>query len=144
MDFAKLMSAHIKKGKESASPSESSDKKYLKRSEVEAQRQAAYRADQDAAESARQEKLALKRKADEEEAAKEEERREKRRRLAEESKRRREEEAEEEERQRRKRLGLPDLVPKPAKDEDEGTPVPEHEDMPEEELLAKLRALDEP
>lgn len=142
MDFAKLMSAHIKKGKESAPPSEP-DKKYLKRSEVEAQRQAAYRAEQEAAEKARQERLSQKRKAEEEEAAREEQRREKRRRLAEESRRRREEEEEEEERRRRKRLGLPDLPPK-KEGEDEGTPVPEEEDIPDEELVAKLRALHEP
>ncbi|KAJ4292025.1 mtDNA inheritance, partitioning of the mitochondrial organelle [Kalmusia sp. IMI 367209] len=144
MDFAKLMSAQIKKGKDSARPAESSDKKFFKRSELEAQRQAAYQAEQEAAEKARQEKLARKRKAEEEETAKEEERREKRRKLAEESKRRREEEAEEEERRRRKRLGLPDLPPKKAEGEDEGTPVPEDEDIDEDELLAKLRALDEP
>lgn len=143
MDFAKLMSAHIKKGKESVSSADSSDKKYLKRSEIEAQRQANYRAEQEAAENARQEKLALKRKAEEEEEAKEEERREKRRRLAEESRRRREEEEEEQERQRRKRLGLPDLPPK-KNEEDEGTPVPEDEDIAEEDLVAKLRALHEP
>lgn len=144
MDFAKLMSAHIKKGKEAAAPSESGEKKFLKRSEIEAQRQAAYRAEQEAAEKARQDKLSQKRKAEEDEAAKEEERREKRQKFAEESKRRREEEADEEERRRRKRLGLPDLPPRKRDGEDEGTPVPEDEDVPEEELVAKLRALDEP
>jgi hypothetical protein len=144
MDFAKLMSAHIKKGKQSAPSAETSDKKYLKRSEVEAQRQAAYRAEQEAAEKARQDRISKKRKAEEDEAAREEERKEKRRRLAEESRRRREEEEEEEEMRRRKRLGLPDLPPKKKEGEDEGTPVPEDEDMAEEELVAKLRALDEP
>lgn len=143
MDFAKLMSAHIKKSKESAPP-ESTEKKYLKRSEIEAQRQAAYRAEQEAAEKARQERLEKKRKAEEDEAAKEAERQEKRRRLAEESKRKREEEEEEEERRRRRRLGLPDLPPKKKEGEDEGTPVPEDEDIEEAELVAKLRALDEP
>lgn len=143
MDFAKLMSAQINKAKASAQPSDA-DKKYLKRSEVEAQRQAAYHAEQKAAEDARRERLGKKRKAEEEEAAKEEERREKRRRLAEESKRRREEEEEEEERKRRKRLGLPDLPPKKKDGEDEGTPVPEEEDIPEEELVQKLRNLEEP
>jgi pre-mRNA-splicing factor 18 len=143
MDFAKLMSAQIKKGKESASPGPSSDKKYLKRSEIEAQRQAAYRAEQEAAEEARREKLNRKRKAEEEEAEREAERQEKRRRLAEESRRIREEEEEAEERKRRKRLGLPDLPPK-EKDGEEGTPVPEEEDIPEEELTEKFRALNEP
>ena len=55
MDFAKLMSAQIKKGKESAS-STSGGPKYLKRSEIEAQRQAAYRAEQEAEEKARQDR----------------------------------------------------------------------------------------
>lgn len=141
MDFAKLMSAHIAKSKEKA-PAEP-EKKYLKRSELEAQRQAQYLAEQEAAEKARQEKLAKKRKAEEDELQREEERREKRRRLAEESRRRREAEEEEEERRRRKRLGLPELPPK-NRSEDEGTPVPENEDIPDEELVQKLRALGEP
>ena len=112
MDFAKLMSAHIKKGKDTASPAESTEKKYLKRSEIEAQRQAAYVAEQEAAEKARRERLEKKRKAEEDEAEREAERREKRMRMAEESRRIREEEEEAEERQRRRRLGLPDLPPK--------------------------------
>ncbi|KAF1837374.1 hypothetical protein BDW02DRAFT_595532 [Decorospora gaudefroyi] len=144
MDFAKLMSAHIKKGKETASPAESTEKKYLKRSEIEAQRQAAYAAEQEAAERARRERLERKRKAEEDEAEREAERQEKRMRMAEESRRMREEEEEAEERKRRKRLGLPDLPPKKKDGEDEGTPVPEDEDMDNEELVAKLRALDEP
>lgn len=141
MDFAKLMSAQIKKSKESAPP-DTSNKKYLKRSELEAQRQAAYLAEQKAAEEARQERANRKRKAEEDEAEKEAERKEKRRRFAEESRQRREEEELEEERRRRKRLGLPDLPP-PKKD-DEGTPVPENEDIEDAELVRKLRALDEP
>jgi flagellar biosynthesis GTPase FlhF len=144
MDFAKLMSAQIKKGKESAVPTTSSDKKYLKRSEIEAQRQAAYQAEQETAERERQERSARKRKAEEEEADKEEERREKRRRFAEESKRIREEEEDAEERIRRKRLGLPDLPPRKKDGEEDDTPVPEEEDVGDEDLVAKLRALDEP
>ena len=144
MDFAKLMSAHIKKGKDTASPAESTEKKYLKRSEIEAQRQAAYVAEQEAAEKARRERLEKKRKAEEDEAEREAERREKRMRMAEESRRIREEEEEAEERQRRRRLGLPDLPPKNKEGEGDGTPVPEEEDIEDEELVAKLRALDEP
>ncbi|KAH7066651.1 potassium channel regulatory factor [Paraphoma chrysanthemicola] len=143
MDFAKLMSAQIKKGKDAAAPSEP-NKKYLKRSEIEAQRQAAYQAEQDAAERARREKSERKRKAEEDEADREEERKEKRRRFAEESRRIREEEEEAEEQRRRKRLGLPDLPPKKKEGEDDGTPVPEDEDIQDEELVEKLRALDEP
>ncbi|KAJ4985748.1 pre-mRNA-splicing factor [Stagonosporopsis vannaccii] len=143
MDFAKLMAAQINKGKQSASPASSGERKYLKRSEVEAQRQAAYRAEQEAEEKARQEWLQKKRKVEEEDAEREAERQEKRRRLAEESRRIREEEEETEERRRRKRLGLPDL-PTRQKDSEQGTPVPEAEDIPDEELIEKLRALNEP
>ncbi|KAH7401230.1 potassium channel regulatory factor [Pyrenochaeta sp. MPI-SDFR-AT-0127] len=143
MDFAKLMSAHIKKGKDTAS-TDSNDKKYLKRSEIEAQRQAAYSAEQEAAERARRERLANKRKAEEDEAEREAERREKRLRLAEESRRRREEEEDAEEQRRRKRLGLPDLPPKKKEGEDEDTSIPEDEDIADDELVVKLRALDEP
>jgi hypothetical protein len=144
MDFAKLMSAHIKKGKETTATTEPTGNKYLKRSEVEAQRQAAYRAEQEAEENARQERLQKKRKAEEEEEAKELERREKRQKLAEESKRIREAEEEAEERKRRQRLGLPDLPPKAKDGDNDGTPTPEAEDIPEDELVAKLRALNEP
>lgn len=144
MDFAKLMSAQIKKGKEAATPPTSNDKKYLKRSEIEAQRQAAYEAEQEAAERLRREKLERKRKAEEDEAEREEERREKRRRLAEESRRLREEEEDAEERKRRKRLGLQDLPPRKKEGEEDGTPVPEDEDIEDKELVAKLRALQEP
>lgn len=144
MDFAKLMSAQIKKGKESGVSSTSNEKKYLKRSEIEAQRQAEYQAEQEAAERSRRERSDRKRKAEEEEAEREEERREKRRRLAEESRRLREQEDEAEERRRRKRLGLPDLPPTQKRGDEDGTPVPEEEDIEEDELIAKLRALEEP
>jgi pre-mRNA-splicing factor 18 len=143
MDFKNLLAAQISKAKASAPPPDA-EKKYIKRSELEAQRQAAYLAEQEAAEKARIERLEKKRKAEEEEAEKEAQRREKRRRLAEESRRRREEAELEEERRRRKRLGLPDLPPKKKEGEDEGTPVPEEEDIAEEELVQKLRALGEP
>ncbi|KAK7525857.1 tubulin domain-containing protein [Phyllosticta citriasiana] len=145
MDFAKLMSAQIEKGKSKTPPNAAADenKKYLKRSEIEAQRQAAYLAEQKAAEQARLEKLEKKRKLEEEEAEREHERQEKKRRLAEHSRKLREEEEEAEERARRKRLGLPDLPPKKS-DMDE-TPQPEgEEDISEEELIERLRKLAEP
>ncbi|KAH8731653.1 tubulin domain-containing protein [Phaeosphaeriaceae sp. PMI808] len=126
MDFAKLMSAQIKKGKESAPSTTSSNKKYAKRSELEAQRQTIYQAEQEAIEKARHEKLARKRKAEEEEAERDQERQEKRRQMAEESRRIREEEEEGEIRG------------------DNGTPIPEEEDLDDKELISKLRALDEP
>jgi hypothetical protein len=142
MDFAKLMSAQINKGKASAAAPASNEKRYLKRSEIEAQRQATYQAEQDAAERSRREKSERKRKAEEDEAEKEEERREKRARLAEDSRRIREEEDEAEENKRRRRIGLPDL-PKKKDVGDDDTPAPE-DDIEDEELVAKLRALDEP
>lgn len=144
MDFAKLMSAHIKKGKDTSAPTEANEKKYLKRSEIEAQRQAQYVAEQEAAEEARRERLEMKRKAEEDEADREVERREKRQRLAEESRRIREEEEDAEERKRRKRLGLPDLPPRKTEGDEKDATIPEEEDINEEELVAKLRALDEP
>lgn len=141
MDFAKLMSAQIAKSKTQA-PAEPSEK-YLKRSEIEAARQAAYEAEQNAIEAARITKLEKKRKFEEEEAKREAERKEKRRRLAEESRLRREAEEQEEEQKRRKRLGLPELPPKVK--EGEGTPLPDgEEDIEDEELVKKLRVLDEP
>jgi hypothetical protein len=142
MDFKSLMAAQINKAKSSAPPTAQTDKKFLKRSEVEAQRQAAYAAEQKAAEESRLERLNKKRKAEDDEAAREAERREKRQRLAVESKRRREEEEEEEERRRRKRLGLPDLPPKIEAGSEGGASGAD--DIPEDELIQKLRALEEP
>lgn len=146
MDFASLMSAQISKSKSPTSdtPSSSSQaSKYLKRSELEAQRQAAYVAEQARLEKEREERLAKKRKLEEEETERDRARDEKKRRLAEESRKKREEEEARQERLRRKRLGLPEL---PATGEGkEGTPLEEgEEDIVEDELLAKLRVLDEP
>lgn len=131
------MTKEISKKRPSDSPAEPT-KKYQKRSDIEAERKAAYLAEQRAIEEAREAKLAAKRKA--EEAAEEEKARleEKRARLAAESKRRREEEAKEEERKRRKRLGLPELVDKVEEEE-----VVE-DDVPDDELIEKLRDMGEP
>jgi pre-mRNA-splicing factor 18 len=148
MDFASLMSAQISKSKSTSPPSDAqspsaSTSKYLKRSELEAQRQAAYVAEQARLDKEREERLAKKRKLEEEEADRDRAREEKKRRLAEESRRRREEEEARQERMRRKRLGLPEL---PGRDgSKEGTPLEDgEEDIVEEELLTKLRALGEP
>jgi pre-mRNA-splicing factor 18 len=148
MDFASLMAAQISKSKSTSPPSDAqppsaSTSKYLKRSELEAQRQVAYAAEQARLEKEREERLAKKRKLEEDEAERDRAREEKKRRLAEESKRRREEEEARQERLRRKRLGLPEL---PVRDgTKEGTPLEDgEEDIAEEELLAKLRALGEP
>ncbi|RSL72316.1 hypothetical protein CEP54_000877 [Fusarium duplospermum] len=139
MDFAALMNKELSKSKSSAS---SGDKKYLKRSEVEAQRKEAYLAEQKALEAEREAKAAAKRKREEEVAVENAAREEKRRKLAEESRRRREEQEAEEERARRKRLGLPELVKAKSEDTEDG--LQGSEDVPEEELVEKLRALGEP
>ena len=151
MDFKTLMAAQISKSKHSPSAAaagagttttttDTSKPKYLKRAELEAQRQAEYAAEQAQAEKEREERLAKKRRFEEEEAERAQVREEKKRRLAEESRRRREEREANQERLRRKRLGLPELV-----DQKEGTPGDEGEaDLPDDQLLAKLRELEEP
>jgi pre-mRNA-splicing factor 18 len=140
MDFASLMSKEISKSSAAA------PKKYLKRAELEAEREAAYIASQRALQTEREEKAAKKRKLEEEEAARNQEREAKRKRLAEESRKRREEEDERKEKARRKRLGLPDLPPKPVDGSSkEDTPLPEgEEDIYDDDLINKLRALNEP
>ena len=144
MDFASLMSAQISKGANPSSTQTESTKKYLKKAELEAQRQQAYLDEQAEIQRERQAKLSKKRKADEEEALRNAEREEKRQRLAEESRLRREEEEAKKERARRKRLGLPEL-PDKTHEEADGTPQQDNEiDIPEDELLSKLRALSEP
>lgn len=141
MDFAALMAKEISKAKPAADKGEKN--KYTRRADVEAARVAAYNAEQEKLQRGREDKATLKRKHEEEEAERNREREEKKRKLAEESKKRREAEEEEAERARRKRLGLPELPPKNQDDED-GTPVPEEEDIHGEELAKKLRDLDEP
>jgi pre-mRNA-splicing factor 18 len=161
MDFASLMAKEISKAKSSASPTPPSDsnkkdtpstvpeKKYVRRSELEAQRLAAYNAEQERLRQEREARAAQKRKHDEEEAERKLEREDKKRRLAEESRKRREAEEAAKERERRKRLGLPELPPSETEEKErgiqEGTPLAEgEEDIPEEELIQKLRHLNEP
>jgi pre-mRNA-splicing factor 18 len=123
---------------------ESGSKKYLKRSDVEAQRQAQYLREQEELETARLDRLDKKRKRDEEEAERNRAREEKRHRLAEQSKRLREEEAEAEERARRKRLGLPELEKPDPASADNPSKDDTQEDISDSELQSKLRALSEP
>ena len=151
MDFASLMSAQIAKSKKptttattTSTTPDTRQSKYLKRSEVEQQRQASYEAEQRALEEARIAKYEKKRRLDDDETEKNRAREEKRRRLAEESRKLREEEEEAEERTRRRRLGLPDLPPKRDLASGAGTPIPEEDDIEDTELLSKLRDLDEP
>jgi pre-mRNA-splicing factor 18 len=136
MDFAALMSKEISKAKPGAKAEEAS-KKYMKRSEVEAERREKYLAEQRAIETEKESKLAQKRKREEEEAEANAAREEKRRKLAEESRRRREEQEAEEERARRKRLGLPELIRETSEEV-------EADDIKDEELFEKLRAMGHP
>ncbi|EMC92088.1 hypothetical protein BAUCODRAFT_275782 [Baudoinia panamericana UAMH 10762] len=138
MDFASLMQSQIT----SAQPSDT-NKKYLKRSEVEAQRQADYLREQEELEQARLDRLEKKRKRDDEEAERVAAREAKKKRLAEESRKRAEEEAKAEENARRKRLGLPLLEGR--SDSREGTPLKEGEqDVVDDELRMNLRDMGEP
>lgn len=153
MDFAALMSKEISKAKgtdstKSQAPRKEDDasakKKYMRRGEVEAERVSAYNEEQERLQKEREQRLAHKRKLEDEDAEKRREREDKKRKYAEESKKRREEEEEKEERERRQRLGLPDL---PSKSDKEGTSDHEgadNEEIGEEELVLKLRELDEP
>ena len=137
MNFASLLSEEIAKA---TPPSSGVGDKYIKRSEVEKQREAAYQSEQQALKAARDEAALKKRKLNEEEAERDRAREEKRARLAQESKQRREEEEARVERVRRKRLGLPDLSsPTESKPTLAGEAASEHDD-----LTTKLRALGEP
>lgn len=159
MDFAALMAKEISKAKgppkdtskpaqttKDASPQPSTTtSKYMRRADLEAARLAAYEAEQAKIAADREARAALKRKHEEEEAEKKAAREEKKRKLAEESKARREAEEKEAERKKRRRLGLPEA------EEDatskEGTPMDGNEvteDIPEEELITRLRAMNEP
>ncbi|KAG6014241.1 hypothetical protein E4U43_006774 [Claviceps pusilla] len=143
MDFASLMNKQLSKAK---APSSDTDKKYLKRAELEEERKRAYLAEQKAVEEERQAKAAAKRKREEEIASEQAAREEKRRRLAEESRRLREQKEEEEERARRKRLGLPELKQKGRHGDEDGDQNGSGggDDIPEEALRKKLRELGHP
>ena len=157
MDFASLMTAEISKTKEKPTTTTaeaitaSSTKKYLRRAEIESQRQQAYIEEQASLQRAREAKARQKRKIEEEETTRSRAREEKRRRLAHESRLRREEEEATQERGRRKRLGLPDLPPPSdtnTKDGEavdrNGLPAAEQENIPNAELITLLRSLGEP
>ncbi|KAI2470613.1 hypothetical protein F4781DRAFT_389986 [Annulohypoxylon bovei var. microspora] len=147
MDFAALMSKELAKAtpKPTDDSSSAPSKKYLRRSEAEAQREAAYRAEQKALEEKRAAKATEKRKREEEAVEEARVREDKRRRLEEETRRRREEQAAEEERLRRKRLGLPELPKDDGNSGREGSADADgEEDVPDEELVARLRGLGHP
>ncbi|KND91497.1 Pre-mRNA-splicing factor 18 [Tolypocladium ophioglossoides CBS 100239] len=139
MDFATLMNKELAKSKKPAE----AEKKYVKRSEVEAGRKAAYLAEQKALDAEREAKAASKRKREEDAAAETAAREDKRRKLAEESRWRREEQELEEARARRKRLGLPELVKATSEDVEDGVRAG-GEGMPDEDLIDEFRALGQP
>lgn len=140
MDFAALMAKEISKSK--AQPPKTAaepapTKKFMKRSDVEAERQATYLAEQRAIEAARESKRAEKRKREDDEADANRAREEKRRKLAEESRIRREIREAEEDRARRKRLGLPELVKASSEEV-------EVDDIGDEVLVERLREMGQP
>lgn len=144
MDFAAMMKKELAKTSPTA---DEGDKKYIRRSEVEASRKAAYLAEQEAAEAERRQKAAAKRQREEEVAAENAAREEKRRKLAEESRRRRQEEEQEAERARRKRLGLPEPRAGSEDNDEAGTASGDggaDDELSEETLSEKLRALGQP
>ncbi|KAH6661393.1 hypothetical protein BKA67DRAFT_84329 [Truncatella angustata] len=142
MDFASLMSKEIAKTNPKSEDAPSKPTKYMRRAEVEAERQRAYLAEQKELDEKRLARAAEKRKRDEDAEEEARLRDEKRRRMEEDTRRRREEAAKEEERKRRKRLGLPEL-----REEDSAEPSDDgdgDDDLPPQELVNKLRALGEP
>lgn len=144
MDFAALMSKEISKSGSSSVSTEETSKKYLRRADLEAQRQETYIKDQQALQRERDEKLRQKRKHEEDEGIRAQEREEKRIRLAEQSRIRREADEKEKERARRKRLGLPDLPPEKQEGADDSAPREGEDDINDEELFPLLRTLNEP
>ena len=145
MDFKSLMSAQISKSKpKSAINVTAAQSKYLRRADVEAERQAAYAAEQARLEEEREQRATKKRKLEEDDAEKAALREAKLKKLFEESKMRREAEEREEERRRRKRLGLPDLPEENANSSTTLALEAGETDIPDDELRSKLRALNEP
>lgn len=136
MDFASILASEISKKRKDppSKPSSSTPvppKKYLKRSEIEAQRQREYAASQALLESSRREKADKKRAEEEAEFARREATKAKQKALAE-ARRKKEEEKEEEER----------VKLKAANGGEEEVQVPG--EMTEEEAVAVLRAMGEP
>ena len=132
MDFASLMESAI-----GDVPPPSKSKKYMKRADIEAERQAVYIAEQRKIDEEKAVKLNQKRKREEEEFEANKAREIKRAKLAEESRRRREAQEAEEEKARRKKLGLPELI-KEVEEE------PEDDDVKDEELVERLREMGQP
>jgi pre-mRNA-splicing factor 18 len=138
MDFKKLMSAQISKAKST----NNAGSKYMRRADIEAERQAKYAEEQQRLEEEREQRLSKKRKLEEDDAEQNAIREAKLKKIAEESRVRREAREREEENARRRRLALPLLADKV---EGEETPLPEGvEDIPDDELRLKLRNMNQP
>ena len=124
---------------EGPTPPSPPPKKYLRRSEIEAAREAEYLAHKATLERERAEKAERRRQLELEEEARQDTLREKKRRLAEESRRRREEE--EARRSAAKNGGkLPD-TDGPSQEPESKEP---EEEIPEEEVFVRLRKLEQP
>ncbi|CAK7274451.1 hypothetical protein SEPCBS57363_006170 [Sporothrix epigloea] len=166
MDFALLMSAQMAKKKKQLGGANDCTgkvvldvpptKKFVRNSEIEAERKAAYLKEQETKEAEKAAKAAVKRQREEEAAEKERQRDEKRRRLAIESRKQREIRQAEEDAARRKRLGLPELPPPQSDkhdgkagntgddDDDDDENKDLGADLDEDDLRAALRKLDAP
>ncbi|CAD6499597.1 BgTH12-03708 [Blumeria graminis f. sp. triticale] len=136
MDFAALMANAIAVAK-APTVTEDQPKKFVKRSELEAERREKYLADQRAIESEKAARTLQKRRQEDLEAEAKSKRELKRRKLAQESRRQREEREAEEERATRKRLGLPEH-------ENEKVEETTTDDITDEELFKGLRAIGQP
>lgn len=140
MDFASILGAEISKNKkrktassdDNSTPSSSAPKKYLKRSEIEAQRQRDYLAEQARLESERAAKAAEKRRREEEAAAEVERQKQKRLELA--------------EARRARQVALnPDAAAgEEGRDGKEDEKVEGGEEITNEEAVRRLRELGEP
>ncbi|KAI9726460.1 MAG: mRNA splicing protein prp18 [Chrysothrix sp. TS-e1954] len=149
MDFASAMSAQLAKASGPSTPKDANvQSKYLKRSELEAERERAYLADKAAREQAQILKVEQKRKRDEEETERNRGREAKRQRLAEESKQRQQETDERAEKDRRQRLGLPERPPSARNEDSAGAQDASgsntQEDLSDKDLTIRLRNMKEP
>lgn len=139
MDFASLMKSKIASSTTSAN--DDRGKKYLRRSDLEAQRQQDYVQEQEQAEQARLDRIEKKRKRDDDEAERQRVSRVKKERLAEEGRLISEAAKREEENEKRRRIGLPPL---PEKTSHSGEDLNGLDDVPDAELKDKLRGIGEP
>lgn len=141
MDFASLIKGEIAKATGSTSTASTNPRKtYMKRSEIETEREAVYAAGQEKLHQEREENRRVKRLREEKLFEENHVREEKRRKLAEDSKKRREDKKLEEDRSRRERLGLPKLE----NTEDSEGPEQNDPEVNSQEIIKNLRHMGEP